>query len=96
MVRPKGFYCDECDGFIDGYREYIKFRGMNYCVNCFDNHKHYIHEIDDFVVCDGCDERVYDDYYDFDGDIFCPDCVELMMFKTTQEEEMIAILEDRD
>lgn len=31
---------------------------------------------EDIIICENCEERIYDHYYDIGGEILCDDCME--------------------
>lgn len=90
--QTKGFLCDECDGYIASYEEYIVFQGVNYCENCFENHRFDL-DLDEEgteLICSCCGEVITSGYYyRFDDEIFCLECIEDMKHVTTQEEKYL-------
>lgn len=92
------FHCDECDGDIAENEEYVEFQGMNFCVDCWNNHRHDldIDEEDTEVVCECCGETITEgEYYVFDGEPFCLDCVDSNKCETTQAEKNLCEKMDR-
>lgn len=83
------FICDECDGVIHEYEEFIQFMGMNYCESCFDEHKHDL-DIDEEgieLVCDCCGDSITSGYYyRFDDEVLCMECVKSNKRTTTVDE----------
>lgn len=92
------FMCDECDGLIGEYEDFIQFMGMNYCERCFEEHKHDL-DLDEegtVLVCDCCGEEITSGYYyRFDDEIFCMDCVDSNARNTTVSEIMEGRRADR-
>lgn len=97
MTMPKGFYCDECDGYIAPNEEYIIFRGVNYCRDCFDTHKLDFTSEEEGTVftCESCEEEITKgEYYRFDDEILCKECVEFASIETTEEQIWEGLHED--
>lgn len=87
-VADYRFHCDECDGDIAEDEEYIEFQGMNYCEDCFDNHRFDldIEEEGTELTCDCCGNAISKIYYRFDGEFYCNECVEDNKTTTTKAE----------